>query len=317
MWRPTSSPTWRLDSRCRKRDDLPHPSLLQCRGTRIERGERRCNVVDEQHGSGHRRLFRAERAEQRRLQLAAVLAILDQLGAYADPAARELVANAYQQGADRAAEQIAGLRIDAPEVPGSFAGVSADAVKALQDSMVGNLRAARETVGRQVNDIYAKAGRRAALRAILGAEGSPQSARRQLARDLLTDPEIARSVAQGGAAFVDRAGKRWSLEAYTGMAIRTTTREAVVQGAVARMVSHNVTLGRIATHEGPCDICKQYIGRLVDLSGDTSEFDGEAVMSGPLPPFHPRCRCNVSPVSVRVERVRRELGIANEIDRAR
>lgn len=235
------------------------------------------------------------RRDQRLLQLSRVLATLDQLGAYTDPAARRMVADAFEQAAARAADQIAGLHIVAPESPAAFAGVSLDAVQALQDTITGNLRASRETIGRQVEDVYAKAGRRAALRAVLGADGSPRAAARQMALDLRQ---------QGLTGFVDKAGKQWKLDTYSKMVVRTTTREAVVQGAVARMASHGVDLARVSIHGGSCPICKPYEGRLVDLTGSTRDFDGEAVMSGPLPPYHP----NAVPAGTLVRPVGELLG---------
>ncbi len=246
-------------------------------------------------------------AAQRRAQLAAVIATLDQLGAAVDPMARRLVTDAYHQAAARAAEQITGLNITAPEIPGAFAGVSREAVATLQDSITGRLRTSRQIVGRQIDDVYGRAGRRAALRAVLGADGSPVTARRQLVADLLKDRDIAQAVQRGGAGFVDRAGKKWALDTYAEMAVRTVTREAVVQGAVDRMVSHGVTLARVSTTADSCDICKAYEGRLVDLGGDTKDFDGGAVMTGPLPPYHPNCTHSLMPVAVRIERLRREL----------
>lgn len=242
-----------------------------------------------------------QRRDQRLLQLARVLAILDQLGAYTDPAARELVAQAHEQGAARTLRELAGLHITAPEIPGAFAGVSYEAVRELQDSIVGKLKASRETVGRSVSDVFAHAGRRAALRAVLGAEGSPRTAARQMARDLL---------GQGEVGFVDAAGKRWKLETYAQMAVRTVTREAVAQGSLARMASHGINLARWTKHGDACHICSPWLGRLVSLDGTTRDFEGEAVAdlgSTPGIPAHPNCRCSLSPVAVRVERLRREL----------
>jgi len=250
------------------------------------------------------------RRDQQLLQLSRVLAVLDQLGAYTDPAARRMVAEAYEQGAARAAQQILGLKIAAPEIPGAFAGVSLDAIRVLQDSITGGLDASRRGVGRQVQDVYARAGRTAATRAILGADGSPQTARRQLVRDLLQDRQIVRMTSNGGPGFVDTAGRKWTLDRYAEMAVRTVTREAVVQGAVDRMVSHGITLARVSMHASACKICVPFEGRLVDLGGDTRDYEGEAVMSGPMPPYHPNCRHSLAPVAVRIERIRRELAEA-------
>ena len=209
-------------------------------------------------------------AGQRRLQLARVIVTLDQLGAYVDPTVRQFVADAYSQAADRAADQIAGLNITAPEIPGAFAGVSTEAVTALQDAITGRMQASRQTLGREIDDIYARAGRRAALRAVLGAEGSPQAARRQLVADLLKDRDIQRAVSSGGPGFVDRAGRKWKLDTYAEMAVRTVTREAVVQGAMDRMASHGITLARVSFHATSCPVCKPFEDRLVSLDGSLS-----------------------------------------------
>lgn len=249
----------------------------------------------------------ALRGRQRLLQLARVTAILDQLGAYLDPAARQLVQDAYEQGAARAAQQIIGLQIAAPEIPGAFAGVSIEAVQVLRDSVTDSMQDARRRIGRQVDDIYRRAGLRAATRAVLGADGSPRTAARRMAQDLMRDRHIARMVANGGPGFQDAAGRKWTLDRYCRMVVRTTTREAAVQGAVDRMVSHGVTLARVSMHASACQVCKPYEGRLVDLAGTTRDYEGEAVMTGPLPPYHPNCRHSLAPVAVRIERIRREM----------
>jgi hypothetical protein len=251
-------------------------------------------------------------ARQRRLQLAAITARLDQLGAHTDKQIKALVGDALHQGAERAAEQIVGLKIIAPEIPGAFGQVSQDALVALEDSILGRLDAARQTVGRTVDDVYARAGRRAALRAVLGADGSTRSAKKQLIADLLKDRHVARAVQEGGFGFVDRAGKRWALDTYSEMAVRTITREAVSQGALARMASHGINLGRISTHANSCKLCAPWQGRLVSLDGTITDYLGEAVtdlasLPNGGPPFHPYCEHSVAPVAVAVDQTRAEL----------
>ena len=237
------------------------------------------------------------RAQERRLQLAAVLATLDQLGAATDLLARQLAAQAYTDGAASVAHGIAGqigAHVGDVAIPASFTGVQADAVRTLEDAILGKLDTARRTVGRQVEDVYAKAGRRAVMRGLLGAEGSPRAATADLTADLRR---------RGVTGFVDRAGKRWALDSYAEMAIRTTTREAVVQGSMDRMASHGIDLARISSHASSCSICLPWEGRLISLSGQTVEYEGEAVADASnVPPFHPRCRHSLAPVVVDVER---------------
>lgn len=257
-------------------------------------------------------------AQRRRLQLAAVVATLERLGAELDPVAAQLIAQAFDQGAERARSDMIGASITAPEIPGAFAGVATEAVQTMQAAITGRLQAARQTVGRTIDDVYARAGRRASLRALFGAEGSPRAAAFQLRNELLRDRDIARMVKDGGFGFVDKAGKRWSLEQYTEMAVRTTTREAAVQGALTRMAAHGITLARVSQHANACKICRPWEGRLVSLAGDVADYQGESVtdlsaLPNGGPPFHPNCTHNLSPVAVRIEAIKRELEEAGQL----
>ena len=248
-------------------------------------------------------------AVRRQAQLAAVDRTLAELAQTANPLASRLVQDAWQQGAERALRQVQALPLDVAEQPGAFNGVSREAVQAMQQSLMHSLDSAQQTLGRRVRDIYAREQRRAALRAILGANGSPVAASHDLQARLLKNRDIARAVSDGGTGFVDSAGRRWSLQTYSNMATRTVTREAVVQGAVARMASHGIALGRISTHPGACEICVPYQGTLVDL-GETgiTEYQGEAVSdTTDLPPFHPNCEHSVEPISVTIQSLREEL----------
>lgn len=237
------------------------------------------------------------------LQLARITAVLDQLGAYVDPAARKLVADAYSQGADRTGQRIASLAVDTTTAP--IGGVAAEAVAVLQESAEEALREGRVRIGRQIQDVYARAGRQAATRAILGAEGSPRTAQRRVVADLLRDRQIAGMA--GGPGFVDAAGRKWGIDRYAMMVVRTTTREAVVQGAMDRMASHGIDLARVLVSPSACQVCQPYSGRLIDLAGNGRDYQGEPVMTGPPPPYHPNCTCALSPVAVRIEALQREL----------
>ncbi|MGH2878949.1 MAG: phage minor capsid protein [Solirubrobacteraceae bacterium] len=244
----------------------------------------------------------------RRLQLAAVTATLDHLGASVTPMARRLVREAFDQGAARAAQQIVGLSVSAPEIPGAFAGVATHAVEAMQAAIEGRLTAAQRTIGREVADIYAREQRRSALRAILGAEGSPQAASKRMQLRLMQDKHIARAVKDAKTGFVDSAGKRWALDTYSNMATRTVTREAVVQGAIARMASHGIALARVSKHASSCEICLPYEGTLISLDGSMTEWKGQAVSdTEDIPPFHPNCAHSLEPVSTTMESLREEL----------
>lgn len=243
---------------------------------------------------------RLQTARLRRLQLAAVLAYLDQIGAATDPLARQLVAQAVEDGARLADRDIRRLgATTTPVAEQAFAAVNQEAVQVATDALTGRLSAARQTVGRTVDDVFRRHGLEQTARALLGVEGSPQTASRRLARQL---------AAGGQTGFVDSAGRQWKLADYAQMAVRTTTRQAVVTGQVNRLASHNINLVEISRHASPCRICAPMEGRLIDLTGRLTEYRGQPVSTDtPLPPFHPNCRHTIYGVSVMADQARDQL----------
>jgi hypothetical protein len=236
-------------------------------------------------------------SSRRRAQLAAVLQVLDELGMQTDRQARELVRDAFQQSARVTGSRIARIGAGVEMNPAAFAAVERDAVEAMQAEILGRLDAARTTIGRQVEDVFARAGRRTVLSALLGAHGSPQAARRELQRQVTE---------KGVTAFVDRSGRQWALDTYSEMAVRTTTREAVVEGAKTRMAAQGIDLARVSHHVSACPICAPWEDRIVSLTGTTGDYQGEAVtdlasLPNGGPPFHPNCRHTLLPVATTVE----------------
>lgn len=231
-------------------------------------------------------------------QLREILDLLERLGVQAQPVARALVTQAALDGAGHVVPSMARIGVHLTE-PGerAFTAVNERAVRRMQDAILGRLDTARGTVGRQVQDVFAREGREQALRALLGVDGSPTTAARRMANRL---------AAEGQTALIDAGGRRWSLERYSNMAVRTTTREAVVQSGVNRMVAHDITIGRISTHPNPCKICGPYQDRYIALTGDApSTYNGEPVMAaGILPPYHPHCRHTVQAAVARFDALR-------------
>lgn len=248
-------------------------------------------------------------ASQRAAQLGAVEATLANLTGTATPLAVKAVREAWDQASNRALAQIHALPVETREDARSFSGVSREAVQQMQTSLSQRLDSAAQTLGRRVEDVYARETRRTVLRSILGAAASPDTASRELQERLMRDRDVRRGVEDGRTGFVDSSGRRWTLQSYSNMAVRTTTREAVVQGAVTRMVSHGILVARVSTHPGACEICQPFEGTLVALGpGAPSEYEGEAVSdTGEQPPYHPNCAHSLMPVAATIDSLRREL----------
>lgn len=245
------------------------------------------------------------RAATRANQLAEIQRLLADLGGTVDPWIRQLVADAHAQGAAMTATAIAELPISAPVIR-SFAGISRDAVAALQDAAAGRTAQAVARVQFSVQETYAKAGRDAVRRALLGEDGSVPRAAGAMGRELLRKKEVAQLMKEAGVGFVDSAGRGWTMKSYTEMAVRTITRQAVVEGSIARMVSHGVALAQVSQHGGSCQICIPHEGEFISLDGQTTEYEGQRVHgTDTLPPFHPNCRHTIQPVAVLVRELRR------------
>jgi hypothetical protein len=78
---------------------------------------------------------------------------------------------------------------------------------------------------------------------------------------------------EGGVpALVDRAGKRWSPEAYTSMIFRSTSNSVANDMQNARMDEYDVDLVEISAHDGARPLCAPYQGRVFSRSGNDPDY---------------------------------------------
>lgn len=104
---------------------------------------------------------------------------------------------------------------------------------------------------------------------------------------------------QGITAFVDKAGRRWSLHAYLSMATRTTRRQAEI--AAVLTADPEQDLYKISSHSTICPLCAPYEGRVYSRSGKDPDFPPLAAAFGKIDPngaddlsntwlnIHPNC----------------------------
>jgi hypothetical protein len=186
----------------------------------------------------------------------------------------ELVEDAHKVGAI-----VGGAESDLFADPSTFGAINRQAVNLLAENLAKRLDAAAVSVGRRAEGVL----RREALRAAGEQLISPK-------------PELVQSKVltnrlqhEGVTAFVDKTGRRWRLESYSRMALRTTQSEAVVQGTVAQMTSRGVFLAKVTDHNcrfhpnDPENPCRRLEGKTIDIR------------STPLPPWHPMCEHLIFP----------------------
>ena len=161
-----------------------------------------------------------------------------------------------------------------------------DAVRILAENAVTKFEDINQLVGRRVDD---------ALRS-LALEQTASSIAAGESRLELTDrlqEALRRSGlinSNGEYSFVTINNRNYQLDKYTELVARTTTREAATQGMRNRLLDNQIDLVEIDDHEGPCDICEEYQGNIYSLTGATEGYE-----IAPLPPYHPNCRCVMTP----------------------
>lgn len=101
-------------------------------------------------------------------------------------------------------------------------------------------------------------------------------------------------------AFIDKGGKRWTLESYCAMTTRSVASQSTNLGEVFAREEHD--LYYIVPHSGSCPLCKKYEGRVYSRSGNDKRYPPLASAFSKIDPngsndldntywsIHPNCR---------------------------
>ena len=87
---------------------------------------------------------------------------------------------------------------------------------------------------------------------------------------------------EGVTAFVDKAGRNWSLHTYCTMAARTTSRQAEVLAVLTADETHDLYM--VSKRGTTCKICAPYEGRVYSRSGTNPDFPSLADAFGKIDP---------------------------------
>ena len=90
---------------------------------------------------------------------------------------------------------------------------------------------------------------------------------------------------EGVTAFVDKAGRHWSLHTYCAMVSRTTSRQAEVLAVLTADPEQD--LYRISSHGTTCGICAPFEGRVYSKSGTNPDYPPLAAAFGKQDPAGP------------------------------
>lgn len=150
-------------------------------------------------------------------------------------------------------------------------------------------------IGRTDPDVY----RRVGLEQVALRQATGQGVYKQL-------PAFVEALRREGVtAFVDKAGRRWSLHTYCSMVSRTTSRQAEVLSVLTADPEQD--LYRISSHGTTCALCAPYEGRVYSKSGTSPDYPPLSDAFGKQDPagpdtlantwlnMHPGCRHSILP----------------------
>lgn len=164
---------------------------------------------------------------------------------------------------------VRGLRLAEPNARLSTQGQSA--VDSFTTSLNDRLWTASHTVGQNVKDVFRRMTLASTAHLMAGDDGN---------NHLVTVMQ-----ATGTTGFRDRTGRRWGLEQYAEMAIKTISRQATTEATLAVMKATGRDLVTVPTIGTTSEECKHWEGGVWSLFGDTA--DTKRITQ--LPPFHPGC----------------------------
>ena len=143
--------------------------------------------------------------------------------------------------------------------------IAAPAAALTTQEIADGLTSARRTILRTTEDAYRKINRTAVVGQI--ASGANRTTRLQAVLD-----DYAR---EGLTAFRDRAGRKWSMDTYAEMALRTGANRAQNQGRIAGYRAQGVELVRTSQHKGSHPLCVPWQNKILAVDGEagTREMD--------------------------------------------
>lgn len=171
-------------------------------------------------------------------------------------------------------------------------------IQQLTDNLLGEIAEVSETVYKSVQTVYTIAR--------LEADPFRETALKQVLRqEAAGAPWINSSQAmvqemqnKGITAFVDKAGRKWSLQSYGNMAVRTTAHQAEV---AALLTADDYDLWQIAKVGSTCKVCAALEGRVYSKSGTNPDYPPLSLAFGKVDPdgsddltntylnIHPNC----------------------------
>lgn len=185
------------------------------------------------------------------------------------------IGRAYGTGVQAASNEMTQVGLTA-----AFSGMNRDAIEAIVQETLGQLGSTQFAILRQTEDAYRK---------VVGEVGS-QIVSGGLTRREASSRALEKFAARGIKGFTDSAGRRWNLDTYAEMTMRTASGRAHVEGALRRYQDLGPEGDLVIVSDSPeeCPLCRPYEGKVLSQSGDSGRYEAlSSAISAGL--FHPNC----------------------------
>lgn len=207
------------------------------------------------------------------------------------------ISEAYSLGAASAVADLAASRVSTAALNSS---ARKAAVRAISEAVVGTIQSAVPSILRSVDDVYRQVVGRAGQQTLLSAIPRKQAAQAALDQLLKRGITVAPSRSDG---------RRMQLADYVGMAVRTGTAKAAIEGQIQTMAEENLDFVMIQAGPRHCDICDKWAGKVLWRGEGTPgrvevlnvrtgrtmfvNVEGSLADARRAGWGHPNCRCSV------------------------
>lgn len=174
----------------------------------------------------------------------------------------------------------------------SFSTLSVDTLNSIMSDTYEDLLYATRHTEERVKRVV-----RSAVSDTMKSKAPQQLGRRTMVREIkneLTKKGLSKKLTTDGwVGIVDRAGRRWNLNTYADMVVRTKLTQAYTEGKKQEGRERGYDLAVISSH-GATDACSQFEGAIISMNGDTKGYPTYDDLWNSNLIFHPNCKHSVS-----------------------
>ena len=177
-----------------------------------------------------------------------------------------------------------------PMLDPAFSKIHTEAIRLMQNNLTQGLyENTIQNIGRNVSDYFREAQLENSKILSTGSLTRKQTSTNMI--NMLQEKNIFE--------FVDKAGRKWNMQNYVDMAIRTTADAGINRATINQNIEYNNDLIMMTWHSTSCPLCAVYQGRIYSISGESKIYPALSKINGgsfiTFGVVHPNCRHTITP----------------------